>query len=210
MTKKLFVQLFVLLFALTGFVSCENPTDTESDDDKKSDVVIVEDPTLITLSGTEVTTATLTTAVTANISSGAELKTIETLDTVVVSSATTDDGYEIRCEIIFNPALDVTTATTLTFNTLMSYDSTIITVNTENSDNTADDLHTLGVSWHGTQAEVYSQEYTLATMSPDWGDTAWGDTTKKITKIEIYSSVTEENYLSPDFDTANISEIAFN
>jgi hypothetical protein len=47
-------------------------------------------------------------------------------------------------------------------------------------------------------------------MSPGWGDTSWGDTTKKVTKLEIYCSVDEAEYLSPDFDFALISDISFN
>ncbi|QEN04379.1 hypothetical protein EW093_06595 [Thiospirochaeta perfilievii] len=205
MTKKLFVKIIVVLFSLVAIVACGNPADTSVKDDQKTD------PVLVSLAGTEITNATLTTEIISEKSSGAELTTLDGSDVIKVSSAAIDDGYEIRCEIIFDPALDLSTATTISFKTLMSFDYSFISINTENSDTTLDDLNTMITDWHGAQAELYEHSYTLADQpSQDWAGTPWANTTKKVTKIEFYSTVTAENYLSPDFDTANISEVAFN
>jgi hypothetical protein len=156
MTKKVFSRLTVLLGTLAFIVSCGNPVATAEPKEE------VKDPIIASYSGATIATATLTTEVKEGTSSGVQLIKEDDTDVIKVSAVkTTEDKYEIRCEILFSEELDLSEAKTLTFNSLMKYSSTIITLKTVNKEADSDDVTTLGVSWHGSQAEKHMPRNTL-------------------------------------------------
>lgn len=220
MAKKWLRRLSMMALVVSFVVGCSNPADTTNDDtgnetdntvnnqtdDNTGDNpdVTIPDPIYISLDGVSIDTATFTTDIipatesTDALSTGSELVTTDDdIDAVKVLSGAVDGGYEIRCEILFDTALDLSTASTFTYDHYMFYSYTILTIKTENATEGGDDVTTLVPLWHGQQLNPddetlptwYSNEIALTDdLASGWGDTAWGSTTKKVTKIEIFTS----------------------
>lgn len=195
MLKKLLLSIMVLLTIMV-MVACPPPTDTDTDTEPTAEPTAEPTPTPTPApyiifdgtTGTFSTGATLVTAATAGVSSGAIVETYNSLEAIHASNTDYSSGsgsYEIRLSITFDPAVDLSAYTTIKYSTNMSYNGGNLTLKTDDSANP------IYYIYNSPQTGWYEWSQSLG---PDWANSS-----QNLTAIEFYINATtlqEDAYFS--------------